>query len=105
MTKVAAKPVLTDTQLEFLRVYSELEEKLGRGPSIREMAAAHGGYADHSGAQHMMHKLRDLGVIRMKETIQGGLTEAGARLLGKRRRKQSPAPMDAATVSRRSTRP
>lgn len=107
MSKVAdpkPKIELTDTQLEFLQTYARLEEELGRGPSIREMAAAMGVYSDHSGAQRMMNKLRDIGVIRLKYVIQGGLTDDGAKLLGKKPRKRRACCAPESSVSRRNTR-
>lgn len=85
MPKSEKKIELTETQREFLETYWRLEEQLGRGPSIREMAAAHGGYSDHSGAQRMMNKLSEAGLIRLQQLVPGGITDDGAMVLGLKR--------------------
>lgn len=80
---------LTETQLEFLETYASLQKELGRGPSIREMAAAWGrGYSDHSGAQHMLYKLRDMGLVKLQELIPGGLTPDGTKELQRAKRRK-----------------
>lgn len=77
-------PELTETQLEFLRMYRRLEQQLGRAPSLAELANERGGYAtgsERAGAQRMMQKLTAAGVVEMPRLVGGGTTTLGKRTL------------------------
>jgi hypothetical protein len=83
-------PELTETQLDFLRLYRRLEVELGRAPSLGELADAHGGYSERSkraAPQKMLDKLVEKGVIERArvELVGGGVTKLGMRLLKRER--------------------
>jgi len=77
-------PELTPKQLEFLRLYWQLQRELKRAPSLAELGAA-GGYVSsaRASAQTMLGPLLRAGVVEMPEMrpVGGGVTDLGKAVL------------------------
>lgn len=85
-TKQKSPAELSEDLLALLRVYAEMEQELGRGPSLRELLPRTG-YADHSGVAHAVKKLAEQDLIRPRKVDPGGLTADGRALLKTGKRK------------------
>jgi len=80
-TKVAKAP--TATQLQFLRMLHRLDAKLGRAATDEELKQACG-YANKSGAQDMIRRLRRDGLIEEKivRKRERTISQRGKTMLG-----------------------
>ena len=89
-TKSAPQPPpLKESHFELLRVFAELETKLGRRPSLRLlMSKLDGLYSNPSSIKYALEALQERGFIRPLPVDPGGITEDGRALLrtGKRAR-------------------
>lgn len=82
-------PELTKKQLASLELYRRLELELGRAPMLREFGAE-AGYSEGSetaGAQRMIDKLVDLGLVTKPQMmpVGGGTTPRGLAALDRAR--------------------
>jgi repressor of nif and glnA expression len=84
-------PELSDERLQFLRLYRDLERRLGGAPTQSELAAEHGGYAEGSeraAVQYMLRTLEEMGLIGpLVKRPPPRITELGLAVLRKNRRR------------------
>jgi hypothetical protein len=72
-------PALPRKQLAFFRLYRALELELRRVPSLSELAER--AELTKAGAQGMVRKLAEKGLVEMPELVGGGTTELGKEAL------------------------